>query len=57
MAKTMTDPTIARTRLVKIKTSYALPTKDVRGNEPANNGTYNTQRNVEKKPLPWASTI
>jgi hypothetical protein len=35
----------------KIKTSYALPTKNVRGNETANKGTYNTQRNVEKKPL------
>jgi hypothetical protein len=35
----------------EIKTSYALPTKDVCGNEPANKGTYDTQRNVEEKSL------
>jgi hypothetical protein len=35
----------------EIKTSYALPTKDVCGNEPANKGTYDTQRNIEEKSL------
>jgi hypothetical protein len=41
----------------KIKTSYALPPKDVRGNEPSNKAPTIPNAISRKKPLPWASTI